>query len=243
MASPGNMKTGLNVGMAHENMFPETFFIIYLILGAILRRCGFKDCLVYSEHNSIGFKQDTFDSGVLFNLFSEYGVGKSLEPLIHELFSTITLDAKKNKNNVFFQEIVRLTNTVSRVVRSHNPALEAGWMMNYAMSTNNLIDSIAVERETRLAGLFGHSYDSEDITDQYDNEEDSFSYDEDNLVEVIIDAHDKICYCDFCFEFRKYHLEEGKNVGEILKDVLARIAKDVNRVQISMGASVNSNNF
>ena len=78
MSSPGSMRTGRSLGYAHENMFPETFFIIYLILGGILRRCGFKDCLVYSEHNSIIFNQETFDSGLMFNLFSKSTILSSL---------------------------------------------------------------------------------------------------------------------------------------------------------------------
>ena len=51
MSITTNMKTGINPARHHETIFPETFFIIYLILGAILRRCGFKDAIVYSEHN------------------------------------------------------------------------------------------------------------------------------------------------------------------------------------------------
>ena len=211
MTIPGNMKTGLTVGAAYENMFPETFFIIYLILGAFLRRSGFKDCIVYSDHNSMIFTQDVFDSGVLFNLFSEYGVGKSLEPLIHELFSTVTLDPIKNKDNIFFREIVRLTNIVSNVIRSRDPKIETTWIMEYAMNMDNIIDPIAIERDTRLAGLFGHSYssdydgddsssddsssdDDENYYSDYCESDDesidiisSISYDESDIINVIID--------------------------------------------------------
>src|SRR5438093_4730479 len=101
MSIPNIMRTGICLGCAQENMYPETFFIIYHVLGAILRRCGFKDCLVYSEHNSLIYNQETFDSGVIFNLFSDYGVGRSLKALMYELFSTLSLDPEKNRNNIF----------------------------------------------------------------------------------------------------------------------------------------------
>ena len=273
MSIPGNMKTGLTVGVAYENMFPETFFIVYLILGAFLRRSGFKDSMVYSDHNSIIFTQDIFDSGVLFNLFSEYGVGKSLEPLIHELFSTISLDPIKNKDNIFFREIVRLTNIVSNVIRSHDPKIETIWIMKYAMNMDKIIDPIAIERHTRLAGLFGHSYSSDSDSSDSDSDDSSdsdpfytdycesdesidiissISYDESNIINVIIDGDNnnnnnnnnlidnKICLCDFCEEFRKYHNQEKvKNISEVLNDVLMKIASDINKEKILNDPNLN----
>lgn len=251
MSFPGNMKTGLSVGVPHENMFPETFFIIYLVLGAILRRCGFKDCLVYSEHNSLMFNQDIFDSGVLFNLFSEHGVGKSLEPLIHELFSTVTLNPQKNRDNIFFKEIVRLSDSVSKIVRSHNSDLETGWIMNYAMTTDKLVDPIAIERETRLAVLFGHSYES-DESDLSENNDPHYDYDDYSDEGCDIPSYDRVniiniktkCTCDFCEEFQKYHHpDQDRNVTEILNEVLMRIAQKINNDNITTDVSIKSNDL
>jgi hypothetical protein len=72
------MRTGIGLATSPESCLPETFFIIYLILAAILRRCGFKDCVLYAKHSRVNFTQEMFDSGLIFNLYSKYGVGKSL---------------------------------------------------------------------------------------------------------------------------------------------------------------------
>lgn len=253
MIPSGHMKSGLTVGVAYENMFPETFFIIYLILGAILRRNGFKDSLVYSEHNNIKFNQEVFDSGVLFNLLSEYGVGKSLEPLIRELFRYVGLDPETNKDNIFFKEIVRLTSDVSKIVRTHDSNLETRWVMDYAINynndnnnnynnndNNNKNDPISIERETRLLKLFntisssnisnisnGSDDDSEDnISDSDDDDSEDISYSDDSEEnnETL-----SICECSFCLEFRKYHIVyDDRNVTEILNNVLIQIAKELN---------------
>ena len=238
MSVPGKMKTGINMYHAHDPIFPETFSIIYLVLGAILRRYGFKDSVVYAEHNSILTHQDLFDSGVLFNLFSQYGVGKKLEPLIKELFTTGTLDPDINFNNVFFNEIVKLTPIVSKVVREHDVSLETEWLLHYAMSTVYIIDDIDIERTNRLKSLLEHNYDSSDsdssegeISDN-DSSDDNISdnevsddVSEDNISDNEV-SDNTICACDFCCEFKKYHNPNPyRNVSGILNDVLVEISK------------------
>ena len=153
MSLPSSMKTG-NGNFIYENVYPETFYVVYLILGAILRRCSYKDSDVYIEHNSEILEQELLDTGVIFNLFSEYGVGKQLKPLIKELFSTLTLNPTINKNNIFFQEIVRLAGDASKVIREHNPNSESSWVTQYATENTNSLDTIAVNRSVRLYPLF-----------------------------------------------------------------------------------------
>ena len=234
MSLPTNMKTGLNPTRHHETIFPETFFIIYLILGAILRRCGFKDAIVYSEHNDDLFNQDIFDSGVLFNLFSEYGVGKSLEPLISELFTTMSLDYDLNHDNIFFREIIRLTTNVSKVIREQDPSLETEWLLHYAINMEDSSDNIAEEREERLQELID-DFAEDDISD--DNSDDIISdlegdiHENGNYENEILDDNleNIICDCSFCNEFRKYHKPSpDRNVTFILNDVLNNIAKEIN---------------
>ena len=173
------MKTGFVLGATPENYFPETFFIIYLVLAAILRRCGFKDCVLYSLHSKRVFNQEMFDAGVIFNLYSEYGVGKSLKPLLIELFSTIGLDPEKNRFNVFFQEIVRLTPVAVNIVRSKDPIIETSWMMKYAMEMEPVKDDIANERILRMADLLYDIPSSEEEDIYTDSEEDSYTSDTD----------------------------------------------------------------
>ena len=195
MSSPTNMKTGITLGSDCENMLPEIFFIIYLILGAILRRCGFKDCHVFLEHNHLVFNREYFDTGIVFNLFSEYGVGKSLEPLIYQLFSNLMIDT--DKNNIFVQEIQKLTGEASRIYRSHDVDIEANWIMTYSINSLNLLDGIAINRETRLFPLF-------------------YPFNNGNEEE---------CKCGFCTEFRKYHYPDDRNVNQIINNVLGEIVK------------------
>jgi hypothetical protein len=178
MSSPGNMRTGKNIGGGPENVFTETFHIIYLILMAFLRRSGYKDCLLYGNHNSVSYNDDLFDSGILFNLKSQHGIGMSLRPLAIELFTRLELDPHKNKHNVFFREMVRLTGMVSKIKRSHNPTMETHWMINYAIDMEPVIDDIALERESRLENLMGNNNDNHvpmeidnDIDNDIDNNE------------------------------------------------------------------------
>ena len=110
------MKTGKEMNVRH---LPETFYIILLGLDAILKRNGLKDCIHFKQHNSEIYRclsPELFSSGICFNLFSEYGVGKKLEPLLFELFKNLELDPDKHEDNIFFQEVVKQApfyNTIS----------------------------------------------------------------------------------------------------------------------------------
>ncbi len=170
MSSPHNMRTGFALGSSPENYFPETFFIIYLILAAMLRRCGFKDCVLYSKHCKRVFDQEMFDAGVIFNLHSEYGVGKSLRPLIYELLLTTGIDPVKNGYNIFFREIIRLTPEVVNIIRSNDPSLETIWTMKYAMETEPIIDDISNERIFRMADLLYEIPSDDDISESEESE-------------------------------------------------------------------------
>lgn len=212
MSIPNIIRTGICVGCPHENMYTETFLIIYHVLAAILRRSGFKDCLTYLEHNSLMFDQQILDSGILFNLFSEYGVGKSLEPLIYELFSTNGLDPEINKYNVFFQEIIRLTKEVSNIIRSHDSEMEGIWLSNYSTNMVNTIDPISLERDYRLSDLFYNDSDS------YDMDSDDSEYENDS------------CECAFCDEFRNYYNPDLEcDINRIINEVLTNISQEINK--------------
>ena len=236
MSSPSNMKTGRTLGGAPENIFSETFYIAYLILLAILRRSGYKDCLLYAEHNEKVYNQELFDSGILFNLQSKYGVGCSLLPLVIELFTTIKLNPSTNHNNIFFSEIVRLTSEVSEIKRSHNSMLETQWMTNYAMGMISVMDDISRERDIRLYELL------EDVPmdisfDSYDSGgERIMDISEDEQPDVIPmdiskdnNKYEYTCLCSFCYEFKKYHNppHTNRNIISIIDDLLINITKSL----------------
>jgi hypothetical protein len=202
MSSPNSMQTGRSLNGLPENYFTEIYFIVYLILSAILRRNGLKDCVLYASHNNLEFSQDIYDSGVLFNLMSEYGVGNGLKPLIIELFQTVTLIPDDKEDNIFFDEIVRLTPEVSRVVRTHDATEENLWIYKYSLKMLSVKDSISHERMYRLRDLI-------DVIPELNNNS------------------DYLCQCKFCEEFRKYHtVDPSRNVSKIINKLLISIATD-----------------
>ena len=227
MSLPINMKTGKILGKSHENILPETFHIIYFILFAILRRNGYKDSILYSKHNNKLHNQKLFDSGILFNLKSKYGVGSSLISLIIELFTTIKLDPYTHKHNVFFKEIVRLTTEVSRLKHLNNPKEESYWITNYAVNMESVIDDISRERNRRLYELLVDPPIPMDISEDSDNGDECPMdiSEEDMLGNDYIKCGDK-CMCLFCYEFRKYNNNtNNKNISTIIDDILLSITK------------------
>ena len=155
MSSPEKMKSGIGSVSDSNYFLPESFYIIYLILIGILRKNGYKDAMLYCSHQNIGFNYEMFDFGVIFNLFSEYGVGKKLEPLLFELLKTGGLDPDLHQSSPFFQEIVSLVPQVSKIVRSHDVVLETEWIFNYAMS--HFPTYTDQERQNRLTSILNHN--------------------------------------------------------------------------------------
>ena len=71
-SAPNEMKTGQSRLADPDTLYPKTFYIILMILNAILRRSGLCDCLLYAEHNTKGcYDHKLYDTGIVFNLFSE----------------------------------------------------------------------------------------------------------------------------------------------------------------------------
>ena len=203
-----------------------------------MRRNGFSDSYLFAEHNDMIHDQEMFDSGTLFNLKSEFGVGTSLYPLIVELFKTIGLDPFANKNNIFFKEIIRLTLEVSKVKRSHSIENELNWMTNYAVSMATIKDEIAKEREERLYDLLRTwSGDSDNCYMNDNNGEmimDMSSDEEPDIMPMDIDTGNndlRFCDCLFCDEFRKYHqyTSEQRNIGMIINDTLMNISNNIHK--------------
>ena len=80
------MKTGFE-NSSSPRFYSEIFYITLLGLEAILKRISFKDMILFKEHNPKYLLNNIlFSSSVVFNLLSEYGIGKKLEPLLIELF-------------------------------------------------------------------------------------------------------------------------------------------------------------
>nr|QBK91630.1 MAG: hypothetical protein LCPAC302_02500 [Pithovirus LCPAC302] len=233
MSSPDDMKTGITLGGSAENVIPETFFICYIVLAGILRRNGFKDCLLYTTHNNILYNNELFESGVLFNLLSEYGVGKSLMPLLKELFTCIRINPYEHMNNVFFKEIVRLTPEVSQIIRTHDSDNQSKWVLEYAFQMENAVDDISNERKYRLAELLIDPPDPMNISDDdLDDNDGNFYMDiseSPDISSVKLYIKQDTCYCLFCYEFRKYHSppHHDRDIVSIINRTVISIAKDI----------------
>lgn len=192
----GNEKTNRNL--------PESFYILLLGLDAILKRDSFRDAIHYKQHNPpLEVSSELFASAVAFNLFSDYGVGKKLEPLIFELFSTLHLDSDKHENNIFFLEIVEQSNMILPLIRKCDSKEEVLWTYSYAIENLNRIDALAVERMERFMTLFSDAGFEEDTDEDSDE--------------------DRTCYCGFCKKFREYHFPREEYAEKIILNALLDI--------------------
>jgi hypothetical protein len=172
------MKTGSYMTI---RQLPETFYILLLGFDGILKRYGIKDCVHFKQHNPIfQMNADLFAASVCFNLFSEFGVGKKLEPLIYELFKTLELDPDLHEENIFFQEIVKLSEIIAPIIRRADPKEEAKWSYDYAIQSLSKNDSLSYERLERLKSLFEDEVEQNmsHIIIQYSFEEDEGENDE-----------------------------------------------------------------
>lgn len=195
------MKTGLETS---GNDLPETFYILLFGFDAILKRASFKDAAHYKRHNptSVEITSELFASSVAFNLHSEYGIGKKLHPLITDLFRTLYLDPDKYENNIFFQEVVRLSPIILPILRKteHRDRDEVLWTYSYAIESLNRVDALSVERMQRLMSLF-------------------VDFDSENDLEI----DDEICGCLFCSEFRKFHYPRVEYAEKLILNALLEI--------------------
>ena len=194
------MKTGLGC-KKDRRPFPETFYISLLTLDAILKRYAFKDSVLFKSHNPIfEMTPALLASGTSFNLFSDYGVGKKIEPLLKELFKNKRIEPSEN---IFFQEIVNLANTVSPIIRRADSIEETGWTYKYAIENICKVDALFEERIERLLPLLGQGFIDEESEDTSEKE-------------IVY------CECGFCMEFRKYNYPKDKYTDGIILDVVKR---------------------
>src|SRR5581483_8122512 len=162
------MRTGHD---KRQNNLPHLFNVILLGLVAILKRMAFKDAVLFKYHNieSLSFMnefsptssaptphslQTLFCSGVCFNLFSDYGLGKKLKPLILDLFKDLTLDTDKYLDNIYYQEIIRLSPHISYLIFQAESTKQNMFTYEYAIQSLNIVDKISSDRLERLLSLF-----------------------------------------------------------------------------------------
>lgn len=221
MSSPKNMRTGISLGGMPENYYTEIFYIIYLILLSFLNRVGLKDGILYTDHNNLIFDKKYYDSGIYFNLISKYGVGVDLKPMVKELFKTMKLNPDTHMDNVYYQEIVRLTSEVSNIIRQHDNSKEIDWTNQYAFGHILIEDDIETLRLLRLYPLLS-SIESEESSELEESSEESYEITDYIDIKSILNKH--ICYCDFCIEFRDYILSADVKISHIINRVLTEIS-------------------
>lgn len=197
MKVPHKMKSGNKLNS--KRPLPEIFYITLLSLDNILKRYGARDAYTYNDHNDheeIDFT--LISSGIHFNLFSDYGVGKVLEPMIGEFMKNLQLDPHKYSDNIFYKEILRLTPEVLPLIREAISEEETKWSYSYAFkSLCNENDELEREYQERL----GH---------------------------MINKTKGEKCCCNFCVEFRKHHIKRSRHIEWYIIDVLKEIDRQVN---------------
>jgi len=195
------MKTGIK-----NHIHNEKFYVTILGLNCLLKRAGFKDSVLFKNHNkSYNMSPELFASGVYFNLFSDHGVGKKLESLLIDLFKNDKLEYEKYKDNIFYKEIVRLSESIIPLVREYDIIKENEFPYKYAIDNISKVDEISTERLERLLPLFEKLSDIVYFSDE--NKE---------LDEL------EFCDCGFCHEFRKYHYPRSEHINKIIMDVLEK---------------------
>lgn len=236
------MKTGRNLrGGEGIRPFPDSFYISLLCLQAILKRNGFSDAIVYRKHNSeVQLDNKVVDSGIIFNLYSDWGVGKKLEPLIREIFINYMIDYEKNKGNPFVEEIINLSQDAINVIRQGDTKQEIMWCYIYSIKSFLSHDGIADERDCRLKPLFISSdFYSDNLYNNLNYSGDIIDEIEDDFVSEIEEKRNEgegkekiiVCECKFCLEFRKYINYCKRGVDSYIIEAL----QDIDR-QISMEA-------
>jgi len=226
------MKTGRSKSARD---LPDSFCIPILGFDALLKRCGFKDSVLFKNHNpSYIMNEHLFASGVCFNLFSEYGIGKKLEPLMKEILTNSEIDPEKNMDNIYFQEIVNMAKTIKSVLMKEDPKLENDWTYEYAIKSLMKIDQISSDRFKRLLPLFEEISDivefPEDISDIVEFPEDisefpkSFQFDHHYDYQEKEEIEIEICHCGFCKEFRKFNGPKDTHIDRIILNTVLNIS-------------------
>ena len=193
MKVPKKMVSGNKIN--NRRHLPEVFQLTLLALDGILKRSGIKDAKKYKDHNTNEeFDFTLISSGIYFNLFSEYGVGKILEPLMVDFMRNLELDPEKYRENVFYKEIIRVVPEILPLIREADPKKETKWVYYYGFRHMYTLDDIEYERYKRLKPI------NDKIT------------------------KGSICKCNYCKEFRKYHIVREKHIDWYIIDVLISIS-------------------
>ena len=208
------MKTGKS---NTQRDLPDSFCIPLLGFDALLKRCGFKDSVLFKNHNpSYVMSEHLFSSGVCFNLFSEYGIGKKLEPLIKELLLNQEIDPNNNMDNIYFQEIVHMAKIIKGVIMKEDPIEENQWTYEYAIKSLMKIDKISNDRFTRLIPLFEDICDIVEIPEEFkfDNK---YDYEKENQIKL------ELCNCGFCNEFSKFNDIKDTHIDRIILNTVLNL--------------------
>lgn len=192
MKLPTKMNSGLNLNK--KRPLSEIFYLTLLGLYGIIKRYGVKDGYLYHQHNQHEeYDYTLISSGIYFNLFSEYGVGKVMEPMLVDFMKDLELNPEKYRDNIFYKEVLKVVPEILDIVRAEDSEGESRWANEYA--TKNLIineGELEEERNNRLGNLTRKT------------------------------KSDK-CSCEFCIDFRKHHFERPQHIDWYIIDVLREI--------------------
>lgn len=178
----------------------------------ILKRVSLQDMFLYTAHQNLEISSDLFASSICFNLFSEWGVGNRLKPLIVKAFHNP--EELSSLNNPFYNEVVRCSQEIVSVIRSEESLYEYSY--KYTTEALTRKDDISFERFIRLFPLINtedSGVSTESPGEDEDTSEDSLPY-----------LEDSECNCNFCIEFSKYCYPKQQTVEEIIFEVVKKIS-------------------
>lgn len=152
----------MKTGVIHKNIVPNTFYITMIALNGILKRASFKDMALFKSHNPIYISNPTlFTTAVCFNLFSSYGIGNKIKPLLQELIINDCIAIENHLSNVYYQEVIHLAPIITAILYEGDIHKEVMWSYDYAIQSLNKTDALSTERFTRLHDLFISNSDVE----------------------------------------------------------------------------------
>lgn len=222
------------------NKYVPEFYLTLFTMEAILRRMALKDASVFVFHNKgIQLDEDVKNMCITFNLYSEWGVGTRLKPLIKCLLkeSSIVGEGKERallENGIslddpYYKEIKDLLPWTGGIRMLTDRVFRDTWITRYLtdcleQNVGGNLDDIDKERLVRTAPLFMPlEYVGALVLGMNPHPTDYY------LKDVVIPnergepVQYNMCLCSFCKEMSRYIVPPGTNIEAVIATAIYRV--------------------
>jgi hypothetical protein len=124
------MKSGLAIPDEPSDNI-KTFILVFM---AIIWRRVWITTAIYCEHNKINLHSSVVLKALKYNIFSEAGIGHTLQPYIVKALTDGFLMPKFYENNIYATRAVKLYKKGYEIVKTKNRQKEIQFLKDYAMS-------------------------------------------------------------------------------------------------------------